>query len=447
MSVAKWHRNRHSWGREIAKYGARKGLEYIRKHGPGMVSNAASAARERVVEAARARFSRSAAPAGERKHNFSGAARDPLASPFRGAFSKGGSTGSGIASHKAAHFKVTNGEDVKIRRSYRSTQFPLSLTTAVNGDGFAWSLRLRTEGAAIYAGSPQNGTLSAANFTASLIPEMLLYNKLFRYMRISAIRQVVVPLPEAEFQAAAASMTVANIVRDLGQIYLLPWAGETGIANYTTGVLAAGLQPQDFDRRQRKEKFNVTSNKMKRRTLDVMPMSVESIPSEPNDSSDPVIKFVPTPAVQTLNFTAGTESLDSYGGVMYWFHPDTTAFPSGSIQIQTYYELDIEWSELALTATASTLNDPKLFGPCSRDALRADLGLPPGVTDQRTRERIQKEQENAAEIAQIDEEKKNIMQDEAILIPQLTRQQVGTPPNSPQQKPQVVNRTTLRERF
>jgi len=253
-----------------------------------------------------------------------------------------------------AHIDPTLDDRCFVPRTYRSTTFNVTNTTAQAADGLGFSVQCYydsttgTQNLRIVRGSPFSGTDTGVTF-ADYQTEADYLDRLFRTRRIKKISLNVIGLPQ-QIMPVNEDDPANNPDVDAGSVTLLPWAGKPGNAAYNDGLLSS-LQPIDWDRRIEKHKFPLCDDRPRIRELCVRPMIAKIVaPGDPSHTTAPPIDFeyVPTPNVDTSTFLLEDEQLNSYGWILYWYHPDLAANPSGSVIFQVYWEVQFEWSGIRI---------------------------------------------------------------------------------------------------
>lgn len=330
----------------------------------------------------------------ERKHAYRDQPRVAVAAARQGG-ARGAmrnDRGSVPLPHKFGPATDTHG---RITRVYRSVEFFYENTTNQLADGFGWSLFCAYDTAnnvanmAIVGGQPTSG--ANINGQAITFPqfqaEHAWFGNTFRYMAIKSMKFVVVRMPQSVYQLDGAS-AVANAPYDTGTITVMPWCGQPGRVNYTTGVLST-LNPIEYERWKRKKVFSASSRAgTEAETSYYTPTQTLAIPVNDNPAGAgeaPDVTYVKTPPVDVLFFRLGYEVLHSFGGILFHHHPSCYNFPTGTLRYSGYWEVEIDyWDHRIPVAYVPGVTDPKL-DPAKYAypiALLAPAGTDPNAPDQ-----------------------------------------------------------------
>lgn len=268
--------------------------------------------------------------------------------------------------------KPTLADDNRVVRSYRSNPTILQSGAAGTQDtGGAFSFAGTFNGvtgsilATINAGGPANGTPIAGLVFENLVEEYLWFTNVFQYAHLKKLQLNITRM-------AGNTNTIATS-DDPGVVCVRPWAGQTGEANYTTGVLST-LAWTDHFRRKVKKEFHAMSKVGPQimESLCTTPISVQLIPEEAQDGTAEV-QYVPTEAVERGHFNTGVQDHNSFGFIVYWYHPGLNATANFELLLDWEIEFEFYGLQQPVGLAAAALPDGSYY---SDDV----MSLLPGVT-------------------------------------------------------------------
>lgn len=169
--------------------------------------------------------------------------------------------------------------------------------------------------------------------------DFYMFSNIFRYSRLEKLELIVRRPPHnVDGYTGVDSSPYTNnsvIYQDRGMLYVMPWAGQTGIvADYTTGEgqlnssQANGINnAMYFEQQPGVAKFPMSRPKsgydqFEIRSFPIKPIQPTFVDQQSNTGPDSQITFGRAPVVDGYHFTAGTQNHNCFGWVLHWDHPD-----------------------------------------------------------------------------------------------------------------------------
>lgn len=311
---------------------------------------------------------------GERKEHHGGAKRrlefeNPFESRSRRRLNERGDHFGPRAARRrrsARPIRSTVGSYGRVERTYESQEFAIN-NGAGQGEGVFYSFKcywdIPTDAPIlqICEGGPATGNVIAIGF-AEWQQEMKNFAGVFRDVSISEIEMEITQAAGAVNTAGSAGTTPPP---DIGMVVMIPWAGQPGMANYTTGAPTNAINPRDYLRYKNKVAFKAAADggDMRKKILAFAPMSVEAIPEVADDSTLDQVKTVHTGSCDIERMRSGEENLNSYGCAWWWDHPELAGH-GGYCQILLRFRIKFVWHGIREVTqfASSALLDPVCDG-------------------------------------------------------------------------------------
>jgi len=125
-----------------------------------------------------------------------------------------------------------------------------------------------------------------------------------------------------------------------------PWAGQPGVASYTTGALTENDWPDNY-----RYKVKTTSpaaspgGVRKQLTACVTPAVLVEQQDVENAGQGTTILTTPSPTIDWYDFQTGSAYLDAFGFVFFWYHPGLAPSANNLVRIPVYWEIEFDiWS-------------------------------------------------------------------------------------------------------
>lgn len=252
-----------------------------------------------------------------------------------------------------------------VQRTYRSQMIGVPNTQLQAADGIAYSFWISYDAKQpspvnrnvfkIMAGSPYGGTPLAVSIPDYSL-EALCLDTVFRHRTLKKVTMHMVTKPQ--------QVTVGNLVyynsdlktpvefdtsgHDAGVVYIFPWSGAPGVADYVSGLPASSI-PITYDRMPEALKFPLQAPHPRIHSLTIRPFQIDIDPYDGDTPSSGFQQqtFTPRPILpmDTQWYRQELEDQSAYGFGIFWYHPElnNANVKSGQFNLEFYFEFEFEW--------------------------------------------------------------------------------------------------------
>lgn len=286
--------------------------------------------------------------------------------------------------------KPSTSDETRVRRTYRTATVLVQNTAGQDALGFAWSMLIangtNSGDLTVKFGGPSLGTTAIVGTEGgNFFDEFSSYKNIYKYFRVTKVGLGVEKLPLwTTMPAQAIWNTVANQanITQLGNpgnifspgLFLQrPWAGEVGVANYSTGALSGSIYEDNrrFKRAVTTPAVSKIGDGVFRQVYKPMQpyLEYQSEGSSLAPSNDFIVKYQRAPPIDISDFETNKTSAEIYGGVFVWYYPGSSGADTDTLNTHVFWEIEIEYYGVKIPSSASEQAQDK----ASKSALIAML--------------------------------------------------------------------------